>query len=182
MMDLGRKFSCFLHFESNLTSSALTGCLQGANGMKGEKGDSGLPGPQGPSVSLWWLNFHGPQKTLQWAYYQPTSTHARWLIRCKKTMNLLVCQTVEEISVQPCAARDKSVSEVSMRSNFSKDCLILRRKSMVFPRCLWIEFCDYRTYVLFLSRALLLLSEIFESLTVVVALQHFLVISCFLFF
>ena len=67
--------------------------------MKGEKGDSGLPGPQGPSVSPWWFNVHGSQKTLKWASYSPTSAHARWLTNSRKTMILLVCQTIEEVSV-----------------------------------------------------------------------------------
>ena len=82
--------------------------------MKGEKGDSGLPGPQGPSVSPWWLNVHGSRKTLKWASYSPTSTHARWLINSRKTMILLVCQAIQEVSVNLVQRETK----VSQRSEF----------------------------------------------------------------
>lgn len=88
--------------------------------MKGEKGDSGLPGPQGPSVSPWGLNFHGSRKTLKWANYSPTSTCARWLINSRKAMNLLVCQTVEEISVSLVQRETKASQRSELEAIFQR--------------------------------------------------------------
>lgn len=166
MMDLGRKFSCSLYFASNLTGSTLNGYLQGANGMKGEKGDSGLPGPQGPS-SPWRLNVQQFLKSQKWASYSPpTSTRARWLINSKITSSWSV--VIQEISVSLVQGETKVSQRSESEAIFQENYLILRRKSMVFPRCLWVEpvHVEPMFFLVFSPE----LSEIFESLIVVVAL------------
>lgn len=170
-MDLGENSAVPYTLQVTLTGSTLNGYLQGANGMKGEKGDSGLPGPQGPSVSPWRLNVHSSRKTLKWASYSPTQP-CQMAYQQQKDHDPLGLSSYTRNICQPCTGRRLKCLRGLSRKQFFRELSNPGGENQWFSH----DACGSSSvhvepmFFLVFSPEL---SEIFESLIVVVALQHF---------